>query len=61
MTGRSETLSDAVKEEAPGIGDIVIFNLEASLISKYPGSEMRGVPASLIRPMSFPFFKISIK
>ena len=31
------------------------------LTSKYPGSEMRGVPASLIKPTSSPDFKVEIK
>ena len=60
-TGRLQTETDEVSAEAPGIGEILISNFEASLIRRKPGSEISGVPASLIKPTSLPSLSLSIK
>ena len=55
--GRPEDTNAAKDAEAPGIASIVISCTNASLISLYAGSEIPGVPASVITAKSFPLFK----
>ena len=54
LTGKPETLKAEVKDEGPGMGITFIDNFRASLTSKYPGSEILGVPASEINPTLIP-------
>jgi len=44
----------------PGIGDTSIPASRAALMSTYQGSEIPGVPASLIRAIFFQLFNSSI-
>lgn len=49
---KPETDNADVTDEGPGKGLILILREMASLTNKSPGSDMRGVPASLTRAIS---------
>ena len=50
---------EAVKEDGPGMQIIFWFCLRKKFINLYPGSEIKGVPASEINAIEWPFFNLS--
>ena len=59
--GNPDTLIAAVKDDGPGMGITFIESFRAFFTSKYPGSEIRGVPASVISAISFPDLSLEMK
>ena len=49
--GKPETCRLVIKDDGPGILVIKMFLLIKSLTSLYPGSEIKGEPASEIKPI----------
>ena len=52
---KPETLKAVIMEVTPGIGTICIPSAINSFTKYLPGSEIKGVPASLIIAISFPW------
>ena len=55
LLGKPDTTSAASGAEGPGIGIIDIPAAIVSLTNRYPGSEIRGVPASQTNAIALPF------
>ena len=54
LVGKPDTVSDAITDEAPGILVTSRFLFMQFLTSLYPGSDISGVPASLVNAITFP-------
>ena len=59
--GKPETCRLVIKDDGPGILVIKMFLLIKSLTSLYPGSEIKGEPASEIRAIAELYWYFSIR
>ena len=54
LIGNPDNSKEFITEEGPGITEYSIFSLMHSLTNMYPGSDIKGAPASEINDIVFP-------